>query len=270
MRDTNDYDLEPLLTKLRPHVQALESHLTAFAPRAPHWAADVMFYGFLSESLQCTIDTLTLATSDNPASAGHPNARLSFEAAEDALLLATSASMAEFDRDGALAYVFMKLEASDLDSLLAPGDHVDYQAVADQIEKEAKVLDGYAANSGDFIRRALAQLRAPFEAATGTLNTPPRGRFPIHWFEGKSRKLIAREIGQRTGDQKLEQELIKHYKHLSMHGHPRLRIHAFEKLSGRTATDSVDGKRGKHLAVAYALFAVSIANTAAERWRGQQ
>jgi hypothetical protein len=142
-------------------LRAFREHFAAFVPHASHLVPDIALRGFLHEMLENALIASSIAEGPIPHRA-FPNVRSAFEAAQLALLLATSS---DYDLDGARAWVYdlrkdRELqrsaeglpESTDAD---ASGYSPD-ERYEGAIKEMAEFWEDYARGKGHFMKRAQA------------------------------------------------------------------------------------------------------------------
>jgi hypothetical protein len=225
--DSNNESVLELIEELVPALAGLQSRLDHFRLRQWEYAGDLTLYGFLRGTWESASATLFLVRQTDFAAAAYPCVRAAFEAAEDALLLATEAN---FSAAGARARVFERLEHADLksemhDAFADPGTEEparDYSEAVASVEKDAARWNRDCPGRGQLLLEALAHFLPMFRAAKNG------GRHPAHWSE-LSRRKMAVEIGRRVGEPSFGASLIATYAQLSRASHPRFRIESWEK-----------------------------------------
>src|SRR5262245_59603162 len=182
----------------------------------------------------------------NFITAAYACARASFEAGQDALLVATAS---DYDAAGARAVVFDHRLNADLEEAM---DSVEdqgigqnktsaYASAATKVEKLAVTIDKDLQGSGQPLRDALAYFQPKFERAK-------RGaRHPGHWSE-KSRRSIAKTLASRINDETFGRRWAAIYALQSYSTHPR---------AGARVPSSPEND--KYLAIGTALDGVALA-----------
>lgn len=199
MSRERDEDLEQGLKRMRRRLDHLPLRLH-------HFSADLAFYGFLSAAWEAAAVCCELVTKSRFPSAALPNAQAAFEAAQDALLLA---SAPDYDVAGARAIVFERLvraagradygESLVREGVLAPAtDQDEYEWATADIRTAAERIGRVAPDQREHLEAALQYLLPKF-AATHAMQSAR----PVHWAEVHP-TLIGRELQRRLGEPGLE------------------------------------------------------------------
>jgi hypothetical protein len=202
-------------TRLSQSVNALKRALDSFTPRDAHMIADVMLDAFARDVANQAVAVLALVDGAAPPRVAYPNARAAFEAAQDALLLATAGDV--YDADGARAYVAELIETEQLQRRWLAASEVwdltppeDLGETPEQVvDIDSAICDRLAPGSGDALRTALKEARRA-------------RRLPHHWST-LSRRQIVDAIEARLPDLTLARTADAFYGYLSVQSHPRLR-----------------------------------------------
>jgi hypothetical protein len=225
-----------LIADLVAALADLELRLKHFRLRQIEFTGDLTLYGFLVSTWEGANAALHLARATDLGAAAYPCVRAAFEAAQDALLLATEP---DYSEAGARARVFERLEHSDIKTEMydafadteADEPPQDYSEAIASIRADAAKWEKECPGRGRLLLDALAQFQPAFEASKTM-----KARHPGHWSR-MSRRRMAVEIGRRVNEPDFAQSLIATYAQLSRASHPRFRIESWEKYSG------VDGQR---------------------------
>ena len=156
-----DDSLQGILARLVEGLAELRGFLEISHKRLDHWVADRALHGFISGAWQNGSAVIYLMERTDFLTAAYACARASFEAGQDALLVATAS---DYDAAGARAVVFDHLSNADLeeamDSVKDQGIGQDktnaYASAAIKVEKLAGAIDEQLPGRGQPLRDALA------------------------------------------------------------------------------------------------------------------
>lgn len=218
-------DLAKCRDELRRAIVELGARLERFKLRQSHFAGDLSFWGFAAHVRQHANAVFHLADPHSFGTALFANARAAFEAAQDALYLATET---DYSAAGSRVRVFERLEFADInadknlmflddpDAMPEAADADPYSQARVSILSDAEKWDTVVPGRGDLLRAALATLEPQFAAARSG------SRHPGHW-SGISRRKMAIELERRVGEEGFAAHLVATYAALSRGAHPRFR-----------------------------------------------
>lgn len=259
-----DGELGELTRTLGEHVNEVRSKVDHLTIRSAHFPGDLSFYGYALSVWEGVAATHHLSTTTELGYAAYPIVRAAFEAAQDALLLATEA---DFAAAGARARVFEAFEFADLKA-------GRFEAFGEP--DESPPPEGYSEASSSLLDDAMKwEVDRPgglslYQAAIDDLlprflQARQGRRHPSHWSL-RSRRQIALEIGRRVSDEAFGKHLVFTYSQLSRSSHPRLRAESIERrTAGPRAQFVKRSPRQIRIVVGIASVAAGILLKACER-----
>ena len=245
------FDVNEFRSDLDSALASLDDALTKYTPRKPHYMADLVLHGF-ARDVSTQVHATVLTVDSHYPRASYANARAAYEAAQDAVLLASEPD--SYDINGALAYCVELVEHEELQRRWKDAAAV-WGIVKDKsgrispeglIEKESAELEAFAAGASQLLRNALNEARKPRRAKQ-------------HW-SGKNRNDIAKLLQERMpvfrglaagGD--------AFYGMMSVQTHPRVRSWSEQRsirLDGSLQAEA--GSEHSSLPVGLALFAIQL------------
>lgn len=223
--------MEQAIADLRLALDLVEPRIRAFRADSKHWTAHLSLLGYLGDFLGNARAVLVLTECPETRLALWSNARLAFEAAQDALYLLTRENV---DEAAGEIRAFERLEHADWKGkvALAFPEDVDGATYESVVNKEIERILRDASRA----KHREPALYTAFEAALERRRADyrhPAGRKPSHW--AGSRAAIARQIGERIGVDDEAQRQVMMYSRLSRFAHPRYRVDAHERWDGAPA-----------------------------------
>lgn len=225
IRLPDDRRREQALVRLRDRIDSTAAIIDSHRIRERHQFADLMVQGFARYALDAAESVCVLIESDRVHFGVFPCARAAFEAAQDALYLA---STPEYDKEGVSAYVFERFERALTAARFKIGfparstepDDVGFESVRDELVDDAKRLHTREVDLAALLHIEASRWREAFV----------KKKIPSHW-SAKSRRQLADLMVREGLFAEYSARFNALYSAMSGLAHPRLAEHQWVKAN---------------------------------------